>query len=330
MSDGRLPLTLLGGALGSGKTTWARHQLFEGAFGTRVQVLVNEAAEVPVDDQLLARAEGVTVLAGGCACCTGREALVAALRELCDRRSRGAGPERVLLETSGMADPGAIASSLRADPVLALHLRLDEIVVAVDSVHAMAQLAEDSLIHRQIAVADRFLLTKVDAATPTALQQLQAGLARRNPAAVLEGSQHGVSVALMPPLPGLSFDLPPSPGAQGPAVAAVLRLPVEVDWAEVMVWLSALLHARADRVVRVKGVIPTAAGRLLVQSVRGVVEPPELLPTQLRKGDGQLVLLGRDFTEAMMDCSLRRFLGLPDQASGMRKTAEEAPQSYPI
>ena len=84
MSDGRLRLTILGGALGSGKTTWARHQLFAGAFGPRVHVLVNEAAEVPVDDQLLARADGVTVLAGGCACCDGRAALIAPLREVCD------------------------------------------------------------------------------------------------------------------------------------------------------------------------------------------------------------------------------------------------------
>ena len=162
MSDGRLPLTLLGGALGSGKTTWARHQLYDGAFGTGVHVLVNEAAEVPVDDQLLARAEGVTVLAGGCVCCTGQQALLAALRDLCDRRSRGAGPERVLLETSGLADPGAIAACLRADPVLARHLRLDGILVAIDAVHALTQLAEDPLIHRQIAVADRLILTKVD------------------------------------------------------------------------------------------------------------------------------------------------------------------------
>ena len=313
MSDGRLPLTLLGGALGSGKTTWARHQLYEGAFGGGVHVLVNEAAEVPVDDQLLARAEGVTVLAGGCACCTGREALVAALRELCDRRSRGTGPRRVLLETSGLADPGAIAASLRADPVLARHLRLDGIVVAVDAVHALAQLTEDTLVHRQIAVADRLILTKVDVAKPQDLQRLHVGLAQRNPAAVIEGCQHGVSVALMPPSPVLGFDLPPSPDTPDPAVAAVLQLPVELDWAEAMVWLSALLHARGDRVVRVKGVIPSAAGRLLVQSVRGVVEPPELLPPQPRTGDGRLALLGRGFSEAMLAQSLQTFLDLPDR-----------------
>ena len=310
MSDGRLPLTLLGGALGSGKTTWARHQLYDGAFGSGVHVLVNEAAEVPVDDQLLARAEGVTVLAGGCACCTGQQALVTALRDLCDRRSRGAGPKRVLLETSGLADPGAIAAHLRSDPILARHLRLDGILVAIDAVHALTQLAEDPLIHRQIAVADRLILTKVDVANPADLQRLQVGLGQRNPAAMIEGSQHGVRVAL-PLMPlDLAANLPASPDPQDPAVAAVLQVPVDLDWAETMVWLSALLHARGDRVVRVKGVIPSAAGRLLVQSVRGVVEPPELLPPQPRDGDGRLVFLGRGFSEAALVQSLRDFLDL--------------------
>jgi G3E family GTPase len=311
MSDGRLPLTLLGGALGSGKTTWARHQLYDGAFGTGVHVLVNEAAEVPVDDQLLGRAEGVTVLAGGCACCSGQQLLVTALRDLCDRRSRGAGPKRVLLETSGLADPGAIAASLRADPVLARHLRLDGILVVIDAFHALTQLAEDPLIHQQIAVADRLILTKVDVANPADLKRLQVGLGQRNPAAMIEGSQHGMRVAL--PLRPLDMpaNLPASPDPQDPAVAAVLQVPVDLDWAETMVWLSALLHARGDRVVRVKGVIPSAAGRLLVQSVRGVVEPPELLPPQPRDGDSRLVFLGRGFSEAALVQSLRSFLDLP-------------------
>jgi G3E family GTPase len=314
MSDGRLVLTLLGGALGSGKTTWARHQIHAGAFGPGVHVLVNEAAEVPVDDQLLARASGVTVLAGGCACCDGRRDLVTALRNLCDQRSRGRGPWHVLLETSGLADPGAIAATLRADPILARHLRLEATLVAIDAVHALAQLAEDPLVHHQIAVADRLILTKADVARPVDLQRLQAGLRQRNPAAVIVGSQHGVAMPLPPLVPGQGPGLPALPDAPEPAVAAVLQLPVGLDWSEVMVWLSALLHARGDSVVRVKGVIPTAAGRLLVQAVRGTVEPPELLPPEPKDSDGRLVLLGRGFSEAMLLRSLHGFLRLPDTA----------------
>jgi G3E family GTPase len=190
-------------------------------------------------------------------------------------------------------------------------LRLEGIVVVIDAVHAMAQLSEDPLIHRQIAVADRLILTKVDVATVANLQRLQAGLRLRNAAAVIEGCQHGVTVALPPLLPGSPDGLPARPDAPDPAMAAVLQLPVDLDWAETMVWLSALMHVRGDKVVRVKGVIPSAAGRLLVQAVRGVVEPPELLPPQARDGDGQLIFLGRGFSEAMLARSLHRFLDMP-------------------
>jgi G3E family GTPase len=79
MTDNRLPLIILGGWLGAGKTTWLRHQLHA---GLQAHVIVNEAAGVAVDDALLSQAKGVTVLAGGCACCNGRDDLVAALRSL--------------------------------------------------------------------------------------------------------------------------------------------------------------------------------------------------------------------------------------------------------
>lgn len=307
MSDGRLPLILLGGALGSGKTTWARHQLHVGAFGSGVHVLVNEAAEVAVDDQLLTGAAGVTVLAGGCACCDGRAALVAALRGVCDQRSRGLGPERVLLETSGLADPGAIATALRGDPVLAHHLRLEEIIVAVDAVHAFDQLRDEALVHRQILVADRLVLTKADAVDPAQLARLHAGLARRNGAAGIEAAGFGVTLPLGPAGEG---DLPGLPEEWEPSVTAVLAVPEGLDWAEVMVWLSALLHARGDRIVRVKGVLATPAGRLLVQAVRAVVQPPEVLPDVPSEGDGRLVFLGRGFSGDLLKRSLRGFLGL--------------------
>src|SRR5690606_23168129 len=83
--DRRVPLTLIGGFLGSGKTTWLRHRLHHGEMAESL-VVVNEAADVPVDDMLLFRSSEVRLLAGGCACCSGRERMVALLREYCDQR----------------------------------------------------------------------------------------------------------------------------------------------------------------------------------------------------------------------------------------------------
>ena len=125
-SDTRLRLTILGGYLGSGKTTWLRHQIHAASFGARLHVIVNEAAQTAVDDALLAQATGLTLLAGGCCCCTGRAELIAALRQICDARSRISADlprlQHVVLETSGLADPAAIVAAIQSDPVLVRHI----------------------------------------------------------------------------------------------------------------------------------------------------------------------------------------------------------------
>ena len=129
---------MLGGYLGSGKTTWLRHQLHDGRFADAV-VIVNEAAETPVDDALLGQCvASSTVLAGGCACCDdqgrARRAAPHALRRAQpDRLRRASVSSSIVLETSGLADPGPIVEAIRTDPVLVHHIVVSEIVVLVDA-----------------------------------------------------------------------------------------------------------------------------------------------------------------------------------------------------
>ena len=317
--DTRLRLTLLGGYLGSGKTTWLRHQLHVGAFGPRVHVIVNEAAEVPVDDALLSGASGMTLLAGGCCCCTGRAALIDAMRALCDQRSRlsAVAPrlDRVVLETSGLADPGAIVAAIQSDPVLVHHIVVETTIVAVDAQHALAQLATEPLGRRQIGAADQLVLTKADAADPDALARLRATLARLNGHATVSASVLGVEVALPPiPLGTLPADLPPlgPDDARGPIQPTQVHIPDGLDWASFAVWLSALLHARGEDLVRVKGVVRTPAGRLLLQTVRKVVQSPEILPDQSdARSDNIIVFIGRGYRPEDISRSMQRFLDLP-------------------
>lgn len=317
-ADTRLRLTILGGYLGSGKTTWLRHQLFAGTFGPRVHVIVNEAAEVPVDDALLARAGGMTLLAGGCCCCTGQAEVIAALRRLCDLRSRttshGERLERIVLETSGLADPGAIVGAIQADPVLINHILLDATIVTVDALHGLAQLTTEPLGRRQIAAADRLILTKTDACAPAALDRLRATLATLNAHAPVEAAVLGQAVALAPLPVGVDpAPLPPLPedDARGPILPTQVDVPPGLDWASLAVWLSALLHARGDDLVRVKGVIRTPAGRLLLQTVRKVVQSPEILPPGgAAATDDRIVFIGRGYAPADLPRSLRRFLDL--------------------
>ncbi len=314
MPDGRIKLDVLGGFLGSGKTTWLRHQLHVGAMDDAL-VIVNEAAETPVDDALLVRSARTEVLAGGCACCDGRQALVALLRRLCDERVAADDVMRVnrmVLETSGLADPGAISDIIRVDPVLQHHILVREIIVAVDGLHGLAQLRTEALGRRQVETADRIFVTKVDEAEPHALGVLLATLRTMNPGAALSAAIMGEVV----PVPDFSRIQPESlpgisAGEQAPITATTLEIDESIDWPAFTLWLSALLHARGDDIVRVKGVIRAPAGRVLLQGVRRIVQTPEILPDsgETHAGDNTLVLIGRGFNPAHLMPSLRRFAG---------------------
>ena len=309
-------LTVLGGYLGSGKTTWLRHQLHVGSFGA-VHVVINEAAETAVDDALLSAASGLTLLAGGCCCSTGKADLIRALRELCDQRSRISSDaprlQRIVLETSGLADPGAIVAAIQRDPVLVNHIVIDETIVVVDALHGLAQLQTEPLGRRQIGAADRLILSKCDAVALATLTLLRATLRNLNPTAPQSAAVLGEAIALA--------DLPA--GAEASALAALtdedtrgaifptrLIIDPDIDWSAFALWLSALLHARGNDLVRVKGVLRTPAGRLLLQTVRKVVQSPEILPERSGPGeDNTIVFLGRGFRPEDLQKSLHRFSG---------------------
>ncbi len=311
--DGRIKLDILGGFLGSGKTTWLRHQLHHGLMQDAL-VVVNEAAETPVDDALLMRSARIAVLAGGCACCEGKDALVALLRRIADERVSTDDPaakvDRIVLETSGLADPGAISDTIRADPVLQHHILVRDIIVAVDGLHGLDQLQREPLGRRQAETADRLVVTKVDAADPHALGTLLATLRAINPGASVSAAVMGEVV----PVPDFSAAtaavLPALAGvAAGPITATTLHIDDSIDWPAFTLWLSALLHARGDDIVRVKGVMRAPSGRLLLQGVRRVVQAPEILPDTdtPAEGDNTLVVIGRGFEPAHLMPSLRRF-----------------------
>jgi G3E family GTPase len=314
--ENRVRMTVLGGFLGSGKTTWLRHQLHEGAFADAL-VIVNEAAEAPVDDALLARARRTEVLAGGCACCQGRAGLLSLLRRICDERSGASAADRlnrIVIETSGLADPGAIVDSIRADPVLVHHIVITEIVVAVEAPNGLDQLAGERLARRQIEVADRIVVTKIDAAEEDVAAHLVATLRAQNPQAEIAATVKGAPAALPSGCAGAAA-LPLLEEGEDPAPlrAATVRLDAETDWTALAVWLSALLHARGRDVVRVKGVVRTPAGRLLLQAVRNVVQSPEILHGGDEGADGAIVIIGRGYDPADLEPSLRRFVGIRRQ-----------------
>ena len=316
-ADGRIQLIILGGFLGSGKTTWLRHQLHAGQFRDAF-VIVNEAAETPVDDALLTNAAGLAVLAGGCVCCTGQADLITLLRSLCDTRSKtdslGKRLSRIVLETSGLADPALIVAAIRADPMLVYHILVTEVLVTVDALHGLAQLQTEPLGRCQIEIADRLILTKLDAADPHSVAVLQATLAVMNPGATLCGAIKGSATPLPlpdPAVPAAALSALDGIANAAPIFPTQIMINDSIDWTAFTVWLSALLHARGDDVMRVKGVIRTPAGRLLLQTVRKVVQSPEILPEpaddHAPRPDGIIVVIGRGYRADDLRQSLRHF-----------------------
>jgi G3E family GTPase len=305
VTDNRLPLTILGGYLGSGKTTWLRHQLRLGAFGEAV-VLVNEAAAAPIDDALLGGdGRKMITLAGGCACCAGRAEFLQALRRIVDARTAGQGHNvPLVLETSGLADPAALMAAIRDDPMLVHHIRIDRVIVAVDGINAFRTGTADPLALRQIGVADEIIISKPLGAQDR-LPALIATLHRLNPSASFSAAEQGEPV----PLPQSSaVPLPIAEAEEEPCLAIDLAIDPSIEWSVFSVWLSALLHARGDQILRIKGVIVTPAGRLLLQCVQKTVQQPENLPDEPGTFDNRIAFIGRGFTRASLERAWRIFV----------------------
>lgn len=187
-----IPVTVLTGFLGSGKTTMLAHMLRQPAF-SRTAVLINEFGDVGLDHDLVAASEESFVeLATGCLCCKVRGDLAATLIDLLARRDAGTvmAFERVVIETSGLADPAPILHALMTDRGLAERVALAGVVATLDVVHGMSTLDREPIAVKQVAVADRLVLTKTDL-VPDGERLLRETVRALNPAAPIVVAQHG-------------------------------------------------------------------------------------------------------------------------------------------
>ena len=201
-----VPVNVVTGFLGSGKTTLLRGLLASPRLAS-CAVLVNEFGEVGLDHHLLEAVTGSMVLLdNGCVCCAVRDDLRGALLELHGRRERGEVPryDRVVIESSGLADPAPVLHTLTADPVLRHHYRPGAVVTVVDALHGSAQLDRYPESVKQAALADRMVLTKTDLAEPEAARTLERRLRAMNPAAPIRcaGAPASGPLSTAAPVPG--------------------------------------------------------------------------------------------------------------------------------
>ena len=193
----RLPVSVITGFLGSGKTTLLKHLLQQPDMALTA-VVINEFGEIGLDHLLVEEAKEDTILmSSGCLCCSIRGDLIDTLRRLYKRRDRGEVPrfKRLVIETTGLADPAPILQTLIGDPLLSAFYRLDGVVTTVDAVNGMDQLDRQFESVKQAAVADRLILTKTDLVGAEQRTALEARLRSLNPAAPLLPIAHGAVAA---------------------------------------------------------------------------------------------------------------------------------------
>lgn len=196
MSNGhsdKIPVSIITGFLGSGKTTLI-DKLLQRPEMSDSAVIINEFGEIGLDHQLVQAVEGdVVVMASGCLCCTIRSSLTETMRDLYDRRERGTISKfrRLLIETTGLADPAPILHTIMEDPFVNRFFDLSCVVTTVDALHGDGQLDEHIESVKQAAVADRLLLTKTDIADPQRVDALRSRLSRLNPGAQIIPAQNG-------------------------------------------------------------------------------------------------------------------------------------------
>jgi G3E family GTPase len=343
----RIPVSLLTGFLGSGKTT-VLNGLLQNPSMKSTAVIINEFGAIGLDHDLIEFSkENLVLLRSGCLCCTVRGDLIATLGDLLQKRERNeiAAFSRVLIETTGLADPAPILHTLMTDPRIALAFRLDGVLVTVDAASGAATLNKYPEAVKQAAVADRLLLTKGDLVTPATTSALVSSLCTLNPAAPIIHVRMG-SVAPQTLFGAGLYDpntkspdvarwlnaeaYPPSksgqihgtdeldhahthdPNRHDNHIRAVCLIEEEpIDGDALICWLETLVFLKGADLLRIKGIIniKDMEPPIVIHGVQHIFHPAVMLkkwPSVDRRS--KLAFITRDIDEEMLRYSLKRFI----------------------
>jgi G3E family GTPase len=314
-----ITVDLLTGFLGAGKTSLLR-RLVAGGVLADAALLINEFADTAVDRRLLDSDGALTqTFAEGCLCCAVDGNLRDGLLDLLGKRASGAVPSfgRIVVETSGMADPAALIATISTDPRLRHRLRFGNTVTMIDVANFAETISSEEVALAQLVVADRVIFSRCDIAGQDQQKATRVAVTRINPIAAVSAAMAGEWTGdpwrnLLPQKPGkrpmIAIE---SDGARhGEVQALTIRRSSPVDWASLAVWLSLLVHRHGGRILRIKGFADVpGCGPILIQGVRHLVCSPEHLPASF-KGEGlELVMIMRALDPLTVRRSFEAFVG---------------------
>ena len=322
--DKRIPVTLLTGFLGSGKTTLLNHLLSHPQMKDSA-VIINELGTTGLDHILATQvdseqiADNTVLLSSGCVCCTLKNELADTMRDLFFKRALQAIPQfnRLVIETTGMADPGPILANLMNEPVIESVFRLDAVVVTIDAEYGLQQLQKHAEARKQAAVADVLLLTKTDLATSEQLTNLKEKLITINAGATQHKILHGhiepdfiIDVGLFDPSgkhaePQRWLRAPLKPSSmlknQHDEIASfTVTLPSPLNWRDLKPLILKLCQTHGAALLRLKGIIHAADldEPIAIHAVHFTPYPPTELEGWIEvEPTNRIVIIGKGLDE---------------------------------
>ncbi|MDO4179519.1 MAG: GTP-binding protein [Phascolarctobacterium sp.] len=324
ITDGRYPITVVTGFLGSGKTTLLSNVLQHEQY-KNTAVIINEYGQAGLDHRLIRRIEEKTrLLSGGCICCNMRDDLINEIKEILNETERGEiKMNRVVIETTGLADPAPILFSILMDPLLTNRFYVDATVCCLDAANGELHLENNPESVKQIAVADTIIITKTDIVEKETVAEMRRRLMQLNPAAIVleaangkidanqvfANSQNQMSDKISK-LASQKESFKQSDAMHNTSVRSMaIGFKKPLDWTAFGLWMSMLLFSHGEKMLRIKGMIDVGAqGPVVINGVQHIIHPPHHLDDwNGEEHDSQIVFIMKDLEPAQIMSSLMAF-----------------------